>query len=38
MSSNVVTTNKIGVPWSGDKPDNRRKYNTDKKVTKKGKK
>jgi len=26
----VVTSNKIGKPWSGSKPDNRRKNNTDK--------
>ena len=31
----TVTSNKIGKPWSGSKPDNRRKNNTDKKKGKK---
>jgi len=31
-----VTSNKIGKPWSGQVPNDRRKYNTDK--VKKGKK
>ena len=31
----VVTSNSIGKPWSGPKPDNRRKMDTDKKTKKK---
>lgn len=27
----TVTSNKVGKPWSGTKPDNRRKNDTDKK-------
>jgi|TARA_Y100000310_G_scaffold321006_1_gene378055 hypothetical protein len=31
----VVTSNDTGNPWHGEKPDTRRKMNTDKKKSKK---
>ena len=37
MAGKIVTSNSIGSPWHGAKPDTRRKMNTDKKI-KKGKK
>lgn len=33
--SKIVTTNKIGKPWSGNKLNDRRKMNTDKNTKKK---